>query len=127
MGGVIYKEESYQIVGILFSAHNELGRYCKEAQYCDFLERAFKEEKIPYFKEKVLDPSFFGEVKGRNRVDFFVHDCIVLEIKCKRILSKEDYYQTQRYLTASNKKLALLVNFRDKYLRPRRVLNPNFK
>ncbi len=127
MGGVIYKDESYQIVGILFSAHNELGRYCKEAQYCDFLEQIFKEEKIPYYREKNLDPSFPGEAKGRNRVDFLLYNCIVLEIKSKRILSKEDYYQAQRYLTASNKKLALLVNFRDKYLRPRRVLNPNFK
>jgi len=48
---------------------------------------------------------------------------IVLEIKTKKMLTREDYYQTKRYLTALNKKLAILVNFHQRYLTPKRILN----
>lgn len=50
-------------------------------------------------------------------------DKIILEIKAIRVLTRETYYQVRRYLQAFNKKLGLLVNFRDKYLRPKRILN----
>jgi GxxExxY protein len=70
-----------------------------------------------------LPPSFENELSGRNKVDFVVEDKIVVEIKAKRVIEREDYYQVQRYLVAMNKKLGLLVNFRDKYLRPKRILN----
>lgn len=57
------------------------------------------------------------------KVDFLIEGKILLEIKTKRILGKEDYYQTKRYLAALNKKLAIVVNFRDKSIRPKRIIN----
>jgi len=74
-----------------------------------------------------LPESFRGGRKGRNRIDFLIDDKIILEIKCKRFLDKDDYYQTQRYLHAFNKKLAILVNFRDQRVKPRRILNPDYQ
>ena len=79
--------------------------------------------KIKYKLEIVLPPSFNGELKGRNRIDFLIENKIILEIKSKRLLTREDYYQVKRYLLALNKKLGLLVNFRQKYIHPKRVLN----
>jgi hypothetical protein len=39
MGGeIIHRELSYQINGILFDTHNELGKYASESQICDFIE-----------------------------------------------------------------------------------------
>ena len=64
------------------------------------------------------------EKQARNKVDFIIDDCLVVELKSKRVLTKEDYYQVKRYLIAFNKQLGLLVNFRDKFLKPRRILNP---
>ena len=124
---LIYPGLSYSITGILFSTHNELGRYCNEKQYADKIELSLKELEIPYKREKILDQSFKGEKPGRNKVDFIVGDKIILEIKAKVIITREDYYQVRRYLQALNKKLGLLVNFRDKYLRIKRVLNSSFK
>lgn len=43
---VIYPELSFEIVGILFSVQNELGRYCNVKQYCDLIEQRLKEKKI---------------------------------------------------------------------------------
>ena len=39
---LIYKKLSYEITGILFEIHNELGRYCNEKQYGDILETKLK-------------------------------------------------------------------------------------
>ncbi len=57
-----------------------------------------------------------------NMVDFLIDEKIILEIKAKRIITKEDYFQTQRYLQALNIKLGLLVNFRSNYLKPVRIV-----
>ncbi len=120
---IIYPELSYKINGILFKIHNELGKYCNEKQYCDSIEEYLKESKIDYEREKILPISFKGEIKGRNKVDFLIEDLIVLEIKAKRITSREDYYQARRYLSALNKKMCLLVNFHSEYIKPKRILN----
>jgi len=112
---LIYPELSYKITGICFDVHNDLGRYAREKQYADWLEAKLKESKIPYEREI--------EFKGLgNRVDFLVDGKIILELKAKNTVSREDYYQTQRYLQMSNVKLGLIVNFGVKYLKPIRVV-----
>jgi GxxExxY protein len=120
---IVYLELSYEIVGILYVVHNKLGRYCNEKQYADFIAQKFQERGIKYEREKILESSFLNEKPGRHRIDFLVENKILLELKCKRTLGREDCYQMRRYLRALNKKLGLLVNFRDKFLRPRRILN----
>ncbi len=120
---VIYPELSYKLTGIFFSVHNEQGRFCNEKQYADAVEDYLKKLGLEYEREKVLPSSFPNESKGRNKVDFVVQGKIVLEIKAKRTLEREDYYQVKRYLSALDRKLGVIVNFRDRYLRPKRILN----
>ena len=108
---IIYKDLSFEIVGILLKVHNELGRFRNEKEYCDRIEYYFKLHKIKYEREKRIPVSFEGEQPGRNIADFVIEDKIILEVKTIRLLSRECYYQVQRYLTSSNKKLGLLVNF----------------
>lgn len=112
---LLYPELSYKITGILFSTHNDLGRYAREKQYGDLLESKFKENSIFYEREYHIGDS--GDI-----VDFLIDGKILLELKAKRILTKEDYYQTQRYLQETGVSLGLLVNFRNEYLVPRRVI-----
>jgi GxxExxY protein len=100
-----------------------LGRYCKEKQYADALELLLKENNISYQRELKLAIDFSqGDVRG-NRVDFLIDNKVSIDTEAKRVVTKEDYYQARRYLAASNLKLLLIVNFQEKYLKPKRVLN----
>ena len=115
MEKIIYPELSYTITGILFSVHNQLGQYEREKRYCDLIEEKLKEINMPYRREIRIGDS-------GNILDFIIDNKIILEAKAKRIIMREDYYQTQRYLQETNIKLALLVNFRNKYIKPVRII-----
>lgn len=112
---LIYPKLSYLIIGMCFKVHNEEGRYCREKQYGDSIEKKLKECNTPYKRELIVGNS-------GNIVDFLIADKIILELKAKSVVNQEDYYQTQRYLQVLNIKLGLLINFRDKYLRPKRIV-----
>lgn len=112
---LIYPELSYILTGISFAIHNQLGRYAREKQYGDAFEEKLKTLHISYGREFRLE-------KTGNAVDFIVDDKIIVELKARPVIFKQDYYQAQRYLQASNKKLALLINFRNRYLKPVRIV-----
>jgi len=121
--GLIYKELSYEICGLLFKTQNFLGRYRSEKEYGDFFEKSLTENKIRYVRESRLK-NVVEEIKqARNICDFVIEDKIVVELKAVRFLDNECYFQVKRYLAAGNYKLGLLVNFRQQCLSPKRILN----
>lgn len=123
MTHIIHKELSFTINGILFEVHNEVGKFASEKQICDVIEQKLKERNIEYLREYVLPSIHEGEKPGRHRIDFLIENKIILEIKYRKYLLKDDYDQTRRYLATLNLALGILVNFREDRLHPRRVLN----
>ena len=120
---VLYPELSYLINGLCFKVHNKLGSFLGERQYGDALENIFRTNNINYTRESGLPVSFEGEQNRRNVTDFIIDDKIILEIKAKNMITRDDYYQIKRYLISAKKELGILVNFRRKTLQPKRILN----
>ncbi len=112
---VIYPELSYLILGILFEVKKELGEYAREKQYGDLLENKLREKNISYDREIAIGNS-------GNIVDFLIDNKIVLELKAVRFFTKDNFRQIQNYLQQTQLKLGLLVNFREKYLKPKRII-----
>ena len=113
---VIFPELSYTINGILFSVHNDLGRFAREKQYGDLLEKKLKEINMSYKRELPISDS-------GNIVDFIIDNKILLEIKSIRFLTKDSYRQTQNYLQQTGLKLGFLINFRSEYLKIVRIIH----
>ncbi|TDE11625.1 GxxExxY protein [Dyadobacter psychrotolerans] len=109
---LIYKEESYEIIGKCMEVHNELGHGFLEIVYKDALEILFNRDDILYEREKVY-PIYFQEILLPHQfyADFVIFNKIILEVKCCNILTDEHLAQTINYLKASRNRLGLLVNF----------------
>jgi GxxExxY protein len=115
---ILYKELSYKLTGIFFDVHNKLGRFLSERQYSDEVEKYLKQGGVEYKREFEIS----GDIKG-NRVDFLIEGKIIVDIKAKRIITRDDYYQMLRYLKVGRLKLGMIVNFRNTYLKPKRMAN----
>jgi GxxExxY protein len=112
MSEIIYKEESYKIIGACFEVYNEKGFGFTEPVYQECLEIEFGLQNIPF----VAQPEIQLEYKGRKLDQFFKPDFIcfgkmIVEIKAVSSLLDEHTSQTLNYLNATNFELALLVNF----------------
>jgi len=120
---IIYPELSYKITGILFKVHNELGNRYHEKYYQRAVENEPRANNIKFAKELSVDLTYNGEKIGKYRLDFFIDDKIILEIKTVPRLNPTDFKQVTAYLRSKNIKLGILANFRTEKLTSKRILN----
>ncbi len=126
MSKLIYKEESYTIIGKCFEVHNNLGSGFLEIVYKDALEYEFRKAGIPYEREKEYTVNYKGLfLPHKFYADFVVFDKIILEIKAVSGISDEFVAQAINYLKVSNNKLALIVNFGELKLNSKRIVLEN--
>ena len=109
---IVYKEESYKIVGAAFKVYNCLGHGFLEAVYQEALEIEFQKQGIPYEREKELKIQYDGiELKQTYKADFVCFGKIIVELKAVSALDDTHRSQVYNYLHATNYKLGLLLNF----------------
>jgi len=123
MNDLIYKEESYKIIGYCFEVHNNLGPGFLEIVYKDALEYEFKKHKIPYIREKEYLVNYKGIIlPHKYYADFVIYDKIILEIKAVKRFTDEFTAKCLNYLKVSDNRLALLVNFGELKLNYKRIV-----
>ena len=123
MSKIIYKEDSYQIVGICFEVHNNLGPGFLEIVYKDALEYEFRKAGIPYEREKKYIVNYKGKPLPHSfYADFVVFDKIILEVKAVKGIPDEFIALAINYLKVSENKLALIVNFGELKLNYKRIV-----
>ncbi len=109
---LIYRDESYQIVGCCMEVHKRLGCGFKEAVYQEALEMEFIANALNFEREKRLKIQYKGIfLKKEYSPDFVCYGKIVLELKAFKELTDIHLTQVFNYLKASKLRLGLLVNF----------------
>ena len=112
MADILFKEESYKIIGACFEVHKILGHGFKEAVYKDALELEFKRLNLPFEKEKPYT-IIYKEQKLKHFfvADFVLYKTIILEIKIGNYIGDPYIKQTLNYLKASGLRLGIVINF----------------
>ena len=109
---VVYKEESYKIVGAAFKVYNNLGHGFLETVYQEALGIEFERQGIPYEREKELKIYYDGvELKQTYKADFVCFGKIIVELKAVSALDDAHRAQVYNYLHATGYRLGLLLNF----------------
>jgi GxxExxY protein len=112
MTDIIYKEESYAILGACFNVYNDKGCGFLEPVYQECCEIELAYQNIPHLAQKELELSYRGQVLRQSyRADFVCYGKIILEIKALSQLTDEHRAQVINCLNATGMKLGILVNF----------------
>ena len=110
--GLLFKNESFSIIGAALEVHKVLGCGFVEVVYQEALEEEFKKRNIPYEREKELLINYKGKTLSKTfRADFICYDKIILELKAVSDFVDDHFAQIYSYLKASNLSLGILINF----------------
>ncbi len=123
MDKILYKEESYQIIGKCMEVHSNLGAGFLEIVYKDALEYELWKAGIPFEREKMFEINYKGIILPHKfYADFVVFGNIILEVKGIAGIPDEFVAQAINYLKVSQNKLALIVNFGELKLNYKRIV-----
>jgi len=118
-----YSELTSKIIGCAMKVHSTLGNGFQEVIYQRALAIEMTKQDLSFVREMEM-PIFYDEQQiGTRRVDFFVEDKIMVELKA--IIQMEDVHLAQaiNYLEAYKMEVGLLINFGSKSLQFKRVQN----
>lgn len=112
MAEIVYREESYKIMGACFEVYKEKGCGFTEPVYQECLQIEFQRQGIPFVAQPVLELEYKGtKLEQFFKPDFVCFGCIVVEMKAVSKLVDEHRAQVLNYLNAMQFRLGLLVNF----------------
>ena len=123
---------THKIIGCAMEVHNQIGNGFQpgrraEVIYQRALVREFQLQGLGYEREKEMPLRYKGEDVGTRRVDFFVEDLVMVEIKAIEKLAPVHKAQAINYCEAYNVEDGLLINFGGQSLEFNRVYNKKMK
>jgi GxxExxY protein len=112
MAEILYKEESYEIIGACMKIHSALGSGYKESIYQDALEVELERRNISYEREKKYNVIYEGVILKHHFIaDFVIRENIIIELKSTKEIINPFIAQTINYLKASGLNLGIIINF----------------
>ena len=116
-------ERTYKIIGAAMEVHKELGCGFLEAVYQEALGKEFKNQKVPYRPQQVVQIFYKSKPLDKTyQPDFVCYEAIIVEIKAIAGLSGTEEAQLINYLKATGLKIGLLINFGAKSLQHKRMV-----
>ena len=118
-----YKELTEKIIGCAMKVHSTLGNGFQEVIYQRALDIEMRKAGLGFTREMEMNIYYDGEEIGTRRVDFFVEEVIMVEIKAISSLEDVHLAQAMNYVEAYKMEVGLLLNFGSKSLQFKRVHN----
>lgn len=119
------KELTHKIIGCAMKVHTTLGNGFQEVIYQRALAIEMTKQGLSFVREMEMEIFYDGELVGIRRVDFFVANEIMVELKALIQLDDAHLAQAMNYCQAYNLPIGLLINFGAKSLQFKRVYNVN--
>lgn len=112
MAEIVYREESYKIMGACFEVYKEKGCGFTESVYQECLQIEFQRQGIPFVAQSILELEYKGtKLQQYFKPDVVCFGSIIVELKALSKLIDEHRAQALNYLHATKFRLCLLVNF----------------
>ena len=118
---------THKIIGCAIEVHNQLGNGFQEVIYQRSLAIEFEMQGISFVRELEMELLYKEAYVGTRRVDFFVEDMVMVEIKAIEKLEGVHKAQAINYCEAYNIADGLLINFGAERLQYHRVFNKKLK
>ena len=117
-----YSDLTAKIIGCAMEVHKFLGNGFQEVIYQRALAIEFENQGLSFVREQEMQIEYKGRDIGTRRVDFFVENKVMLEIKAVIVLEDVHLAQAINYLEAYNLEIGLLINFGSKSMEFKRVM-----
>jgi len=111
-----------QIIGAAIEVHRRLGPGFIESIYENALVIELRKRGITVENQVEIVINYDGIEVGRHRIDLFVDNTIVVELKAIKNLEDIHFAIARSYLKAANKKHGLILNFAKVTLEMKRVM-----
>ena len=112
MAEILFKEESYNLMGAMFEVYKEMGCGFLEPVYQECAELELVDQRIPFRAQMQLTLNYKQhKLKTRYVPDFICYEKIVLELKAVKAIADEHRAQVHNYLKASGYRLGIIANF----------------
>lgn len=118
-----HQELTYKIIGCAMKVHSALGSGFQEVIYQRAMVIEMEKQGLGFAREMEMTIYYEGIDIGTRRVDFFVENTIMVELKAISLLNDANLAQAINYLEAYNLPIGLLINFGSKSLDSKRVYN----
>ena len=106
-----YPDLTGRVIGCAMAVHSELGNGFQEVVYQRALAIEMRRKGISFSREHEMPIFYRGEQVGTRRVDFFVEEVVLVELKAVSRLDNSHLAQGLNYLEAFRLEVGLLVNF----------------
>ena len=124
MEKLVFRNETFQLIGLCMEVHRVLGHGFSEIVYKDAIEEEAQARGIRNEREKEYDVIYKGKVlRHKFFADFEFFDSVILEVKASdKGVADEHIAQTLNYIKVSGAKVGLIVNFGRQSLEHRRLI-----
>jgi GxxExxY protein len=118
-----HEELTRKIIRCAMNIHSALGNGFQEVVYQRALAIEFEEHSLRFSREQEMDIFYKNQKIGTRRVDFFVEELIMVEMKA--VIKLEDVHlsQAMNYMEAYHSQIGLLLNFGSRSLEFKRIHN----